>query len=581
MQMKYTEEKLNTFSKETLIQLFLTQQEQLSEIDGKLQLVLEQLAVMNQNRFGRKTEQMPVPEQLAFTDVDGELVLFNEAEVLAALDEREKETTVKKRPVKEKGKREEDLSGIPVVKVEHYLTEKELEELFGKAGWKQLPDEIYKRYRFIPAKVEVEEHHVGVYASKEGDTMKKAPHPACLLRGSLVSPSLEAAVLNGKYINAVPFARLEKEFGRYGLAITRQNMANWTIECADRYLAVFYDYLHKYIYKSPVIHADETHVLVRKDGREAGSKSYMWVYRTGEKEKKAVILYEYQKTRKADHPERFLKDYKGICVTDGYQVYHKLGEEKEGLTIAGCWAHARRRYDEAVKALPSKSRKSSIAWQALEQIQMIYHVDNTLKELKPEERKKRRQSSVKPLVEAYFAWVKEKKADGRISEKSKAGRGLSYSINQEKYLKVFLEDGNVPMDNNAAERAIKNFCIGRKNWLIIDTIRGAQSSAIIYSIAETAKANNLKPYEYFEYLLEEISQHMEDTDLSFCENLLPWSTSLPEKCRKPEKNKTAKRRSKFSQGTRYLPLTCESYCTAIFLCKHKKAVTKTFHCSIV
>lgn len=190
MQMKYTEEKRNTFSKETLIQLFLTQQEQLSEIDGKLQLVLEQLAVMNQNRFGRKTEQMPVPEQLAFTDVDGELVLFNEAEVLAALDEREKETTVKKRPVKKKGKREEDLSGIPVVKVEHYLTEKELEYLFGKAGWKQLPDEIYKRYRFIPAKVEVEEHHVGVYASKEGDTMKKAPHPACLLRGSLVSPHL-------------------------------------------------------------------------------------------------------------------------------------------------------------------------------------------------------------------------------------------------------------------------------------------------------------------------------------------------------------------------------------------------------
>ena len=535
MQMKYTEEKLNTFSKETLIQLFLTQQEQLSEIDGKLQLVLEQLAVMNQNRFGRKTEQMPVPEQLAFTDVDGELVLFNEAEVLAALDEREKETTVKKRPVKEKGKREEDLSGIPVVKVEHYLTEKELEELFGKAGWKQLPDEIYKRYRFIPAKVEVEEHHVGVYASKEGDMMKKAPHPACLLRGSLVSPSLEAAVLNGKYINAVPFARLEKEFGRYGLAITRQNMANWTIECADRYLAVFYDYLHKYIYKSPVIHADETSVLVRKDGREAGSKSYMWVYRTGEKGKKAVILYEYQKTRKADHPERFLKDYKGICVTDGYQVYHKLGEEKEGLTIAGCWAHARRRYDEAVKALPSKSRKSSIAWQALEQIQMIYHVDNTLKELKPEERKKRRQSSVKPLVEAYFAWVKEKKADGRISEKSKAGRGLSYSINQEKYLKVFLEDGNVPMDNNAAERAIKNFCIGRKNWLIIDTIRGAQSSAIIYSIAETAKANNLKPYEYFEYLLTEIPKHMDDKNSNFLEELLPWSETLPENIRKQKK----------------------------------------------
>ena len=159
-------------------------------------------------------------------------------------------------------------------------------------------------------------------------------------------------------------------------------------------------------------------------------------------------------------------------------------------------------------------------------------------------------------MEAYFAWVKEKKADGRISEKSKTGRGLSYSINQEKYLKVFLEDGNVPMDNNAAERAIKNFCIGRKNWLIIDTIRGAQSSAIIYSIAETAKANNLKPYEYFEYLLEEIPQHMEDTDLNFSvKTCYRGQQVFLKSAESQRKNKTAKRRSKFSQGTRYLPLT--------------------------
>ena len=145
----------------------------------------------------------------------------------------------------------------------------------------------------------------------------------------------------------------------------------------------------------------------------------------------------------------------------------------------------------------------------------IYHVDNTLKELTPEERKKRREDSVKPLVEAYFAWVKEKKKDGRIAEKSKTGKGLSYSLNQEEYLKVFLENGNVPLDNNA--------------------IRGAQSSAMIYSIAETAKANHLKPYEYFEYLLEEIPKHMDDKDLSFCEDLLPWSPNLPGKCRKTEK----------------------------------------------
>ena len=139
---------------------------------------------------------------------------------------------------------------------------------------------------------------------------------------------------------------------------------------------------------------------------------------------------------------------------------------------------------------------------------------------------------MKPLVEAYFAWVKEKKADGRISEKSKAGRGLSYSINQEKYLKVFLEDGEVPIDNNASERAIRGFCVGKKNWQMIDTINGARTSAMIYSIAETAKANNLKPYDYFEYLLEEIPKHMEDTDRSFLEDLLPWSENLPAHIRK-------------------------------------------------
>lgn len=322
--------------------------------------------------------------------------------------------------------------------------------------------------------------------------MTKAPHPVSLLRGSLVSPSLEAAVLNGKYINGVPFARLEKEFSRYGLAITRQNMANWTIECAERYLGVFYDYLHRYIYQSLVIHADETSVLVRKDGRDAGSKSFMWVYCTGGGEEKAVILYEYQKTRKADHPEKFLKDYEGVCVTDGYQVYHKLAKEKGNLTVAGCWAHARRRYEEAVKALPVKSRKSSLAWQALEQINMIYHVDNTLKELTPEERKKRRQDSVKPLVEAYFAWVKEKKKDGRIAEKSKTGKGLSYSLNQEEYLKVFLENGNVPLDNNAAERAIRNFCIGRKNWVIIDTKRKKLH-------LKQAGFDNLKTFEGYDF----------------------------------------------------------------------------------
>ena len=535
MALEYTEEKLNSLDKETIIQLFLSQQEQLKQIDQTLQLVLEQVADLKRHRFGRSSEKHETEAQISFMEVDGKIVFFNEAEAVA--EEESGETAgiaTRQKPQKRQGKREEDLSGLPVVVIEHSMSEEELEERFGKDGFKQLPDEVYRRYGFIPAKVEVEEHHVKVYAGKKTDEIVRAPHPECLLRGSLVSPSLEAAVMNAKYVNAVPFYRQEQEFERYGLHISRQNMANWTIQCADRYLAILYDYLHEKMYSYHVLQADETPVLVNKDDRPAGTKSFMWVYRTGRMyTDHQIVLYEYQKTRNASHPREFLKDFNGICVTDGYQVYHTIETEREDLKIAGCWSHARRRFDEAVKALPKATRKDSRAYLALTMIQAIYREEKRLKDLPAEERKLRRQLSVRPLVEAYFTWARENIL--KVPQKSKTWEGLNYSINQEKYLKVFLDDGEVPMDNNAAEQSIRGFCIGKKNWVMIDTIAGAKSSAIIYSIAETAKSNNLKPYDYFEYLLSEIPKHLDDTDRSFLDDLLPWSPNLPANCRKPGK----------------------------------------------
>ena len=536
MALKYTEEQLNSLDRETLTRLFLSQQEQLENIDHTLQLVLEQMADLKRHRFGRSSEKHETEGQVSFMEVDGKIVFFNEPEAVAAEESTEEPENVSRtRPKKKQGKREEDLDGIPVVVVEHSMTDGELEDKFGKDGWKQLPDEVYRRYRFTPAKIEVEEHHVKVYAGKETEEVIKAPHPQTLLRGSLVSPSLEAAVINAKYVNAVPLYRQEQEFERYGLHISRQNMANWTIQCADRYLAVLYDYLHEKLYGYHVLQADETPVLVNKDGRPAGSKSYMWVYRTGRMyTERQVVLYEYQKTRNASHPREFLKDFNGVCVTDGYQVYHTIEGEREDLRIAGCWSHARRRFDEAVKALPKQKQKDSRAYLALTMIQAIYQEEKQLKDLPAGERKDRRQLSVKPMVEAYFTWVRENLP--KVPSKSKTWEGFHYSLNQEKYLKVFLDDGEVPMDNNAAEQSIRGFCIGKKNWVMIDTIAGAKSSAIIYSIAETAKTNNLKPYDYFEYLLTEIPKHLDDTDRSFLDDLLPWSPSLPANCRKPDKS---------------------------------------------
>ena len=533
MAVNYTEEQLNSVDKSFLIQLLLQQQEQLNALtkelhtsNEKMQLLMEQVILGKQNRFGRSSEKMEDTSQICFCEVDGTIVFFNEAEAVCDLNAAEPDDLELKSPKqpKRKGKKEADLSGLPVRRIDHYLSEEELEAEFGVRGWKQLPDAISRKYHFVPAKAEVEEHHIGVYASKTDEHMVKADHPKALLHGSLVSPSLGAAIINGKYVNAVPLYRLEQEFQRYGLQITRQNMANWCIRLAEEYLSVLYDHLHKVLYSYHVIQADETPVLVNHDGRKAGSKSWMWVYRSGHLyQDRQIVLYEYQQTRNASHPREFLKGYDGICVTDGYQVYHTLEKELEELTIAGCWVHCRRRFDEALKLVPKSYQKESNAFLLMKQIQAIYREEGKLNDLSSDERLKQRQVVIKPLVDAFFTYLKTI----NVSKKDKFGDAIGYALNQEKYLRVFLTDGDVPIDNNASERAIRGFCIGKKNWQMIDTINGAKSSAIIYSIVETAKANNLKPFDYVQYLLEEIPKHMNDRDCSFLENLLPWSEKLP------------------------------------------------------
>lgn len=543
MTIKYTKEQLNKFDKDLLIELFLGMQGQMEELsrqtqalNDRMQLMMEQMVLFQKNRFGRSSEKMADSEQIRFMEVDGTIVFFNEAEAVCDLDAPEPDDLELKAPKKKKqpGKKAADIAGLTVKRIDHYLKEEELTAEFGENGWKQLPDAISRCYQFIPVNVVIEEHHIGVYSSKLDEHMIKAPHPRNLLHGSLVSPSLAAAVINGKYVNAVPLYRLEKEFERYGLAITRQNMANWMIRLGEEYLGTMYDYLHKLLYDYHVIQADETPVLVNKDGRPAGSQSYMWVYRSGFMYRdRQIILYEYQQTRNASHPREFLRDYTGICVTDGYQVYHTLEKERENLKIAGCWVHCRRRFNDALEVIPKAHRKESILHLIMKQIQAIYREEGKLSDFSTEDRLMQRQLVVKPLVDAFFAYLKQN--EPKIPKNGKIREAFTYALNQESYLKVFLEDGDVPIDNNASERAIRGFCIGKKNWEMIDTVNGANSSAIIYSIAETAKANNLKPFDYFEYLLTEIPKHVDDKNIDFLAELLPWSDMLPENIRKPQK----------------------------------------------
>lgn len=534
MSKKYTAEELNSCSKEMVIELFLSVQDQLDKSNHNIELLIEQMKIANQKRFGRSSEK------LSNELIEGQLNLFNEAEAMTATTytpEVDIDDVVKSQPVskpkRHKGQRDENLEGLPVEVITHELDDEKLDSIF-KTKPKRLPDEVYKRLKHIPAKYVVEEHHVAVYAGTDNEgneRIVKADRPASLFRNSIATPSIVSAILNGKYVNALPLYRIEQEFNRNDIKLHRQVMASWTIKVAENYLSLLYDYLHREIYNYHVLQADETPVEVTKDGRPAGSKSYMWVYRTGKMyTENPIVLYEYQKTRNTSHPREFLKDYQGVVVTDGYQVYHTLDKEYETLTIAGCWSHSRRRFANVVKSLGKDKAKDTLANDALKQIGAIYKLEESFKELTSEERLKQRQLIVKPLVEAFFAWVKEHQND--VPAKSETGKGLSYCISQEKYLKVFLEDGEVPMDNNAAEQAIRGFCIGKQNWHLIDTIDGAKASAIIYSIAETAKANNLKPYDYFEHLLTVMPEHMDDKNIDFLQDLLPWSEKLPENCRK-------------------------------------------------
>lgn len=528
---KLTPEQLDKMDKRALIAIISSQQDQLKSINAQLNFLAEQIALMNQRSFGRKTEKADqIPHQMSlFEDND----VFNEAE---ATSDKSKEPDIKEVVIsgytrKQKTKREEKLKDLPARIYEYKLHKDVLAELFPD-GYKELPPETYKRLSVIPQQFMVDEYHIHVYASKNNDgTIIKAERPADLFRTSIATPSLLSMFITNKYSKHMPIERQVKDMQDYGVNLGSNTVSNWMIKSSEKYFSILYDELRDQLIKgSDVIHADETPFEVVQDGRSAGSKSYMWVYRNGACDsKKPIILFDYQKTRKTDHPEQFLKNFNGVAVTDGYQVYHSLEKKREGLLVAGCWVHAKRKFAEVAKAVDANKSESIIAVEATKRISALFHLDNQLDNLSKSERKKQRQRTIKPKVDEFFAWAKETVL--KLPSESATAKGLNYCINQEHFLRVFLSRGDVPMDNNLAEQAIRPFTLGRKNWVIIATPKGAGASAILYSLVETAKANNLRLNDYFEYLLTELCQHHKDKDTSYLQDLLPWSKKVQKEFR--------------------------------------------------
>ena len=524
---RYTASELKQLSKEDMISLVMQLQKQNAFFE-------ERLAASNAARFGRKTETL---------EALGQLNLFNEVETAA--DEKAAEPAIisKASGKKQKGKRKQDLSKLPRTVVSHELSDAELTEVFGTNKWTRLADEVYCKVEYHPAWQEVLEHHVAVYAGKKNNsderTVVRAKHSVDLIEKSIATPSLVAAVMNAKYVNAMPLYRIEQEFQRQDLNISRQNMANWVILSTDRCLSKMYDLLHKKLCGQHVIQADETTVKVVRDGRSAQSNSYMHVFRTGEfQTENPIILYKYAPNRGHQVAAAFLTDFSGFMESDAFSGYKTLERENSRIRACFCWAHARRDFANAIKALKPEEKalaRGSVAETALEKIAEIYRLENELKTLTPKERLCRRQKDIAPLVEDYFAWVKQESRKPVLSEYTTSG--LRYSLNQEQQLRMFLTDGEIPIDNSATERAIRPFTVGRANWHLIDTPKGAEASAIVYSIVETAKANHLKPYEYLEFLLQQISTHLysgnyNPEDDTYLEKLLPWAQEIPQRCRK-------------------------------------------------
>ena len=536
---KFTPDELNTMDHETKNDVICQMQDRLDKLEHDYENLMEQIRLANQQRFGRQTEKLE--------DIAGQLSFFNEAE--ANCDESAPEPTIEAvvdaamkppRKAKKKGQREEDLKDFPQEEIPHDVPEKKLNETFGEGNWKSMPDEVFWQLRFEPARWIAEKHVVKVYVGTDGlhqDEFLRGDHPVTLFRGSIATPSLEAAIINSKYVNSNPLDRIARDFQTNGLNLSKQTMSNWTIRSAERYFLPVYELMKKRQLEAHVNQCDETPLEVIHDGRPAGSKSYMWVHLTGELSPvPTIIVYEYQKTRNSDHPKAYYKDFKGVLMTDGLEQYHKLARDLEGVTNANCLAHARRHFANAIKAIGKENQKairSSVAYKALVRLGAIYDLERALKDLTPKERLKERQASIKPLVEEFFAWIREIQADQTVLPKGETAKGLNYCLNQEEYLKVFLTDGEVPIDDSASERALRNFTIGRKNWMTINTIRGAQASAVIYSITETARANNLNVYYYLEHLLTELpplirkNGNIEESKL---EPLMPWSKTHPADC---------------------------------------------------
>ena len=502
-------------------------QHELEIANAKIKWYEEQFKLSVAKKYGKSSDS--VDEQLSF---------FNEAEVSKRPEKEEptlEEITYKRK--RKKGTNKPSFEDLPIERVEYEIPEEEqvCEECACKMH--EMSVETRKELKVIPPQVCIVEHVRKVYSCRECEKTGErtpiitAPMPEPVISGSFVSPSLLAYLMYQKYCAALPLDRQEKIFAHFGIEISKQSMSNWIIKGSELWLEPFFERLKREILKETFIQADESTLRVlTKDGSPTSSKSYMWLYKSGNFGKK-IALYEYQPSRSGKHPKNFLKGFVGFLQTDDYAGYNTV----ENITRVGCFAHARRYFTDALKILPKEAEiESTHAHEALKYFGEIFHLEKQWRELSSDERQKIRNIELKPVLEAYLSWLQA--VQPKVVKKSKLGQAINYSLSNWELLSNVLKDGQCELSNNDAERAIKPFVIGRKNYLFCKSPHGAKASAMIYSVVETAKMNNLNPFYYLKYLFEQLPNTRLGSPVAL-DHLLPWSETLPKECRKPLNSK--------------------------------------------
>ncbi|WP_269490054.1 IS66 family transposase [Alkalilimnicola ehrlichii] len=477
--------------------------------------MFEQIRLLLDSRFGPSTERYHVDQQQ---------LQFDEAEQYADAPVTEPEAeaaqageTAPSVPAKRRnrGGRVRLPAELPRVEVVHDIPEAQRYCPHDGSELTCIGEEVTEQLDVIPARVQVRRHIRRKYACRcceEGvHTASMPPQP---LPRSMASPGLLAYIATAKYEYGLPLYRQAKGFERKGIPLPRNTLARWMVGVGEL-LTPLGQALQDHLLAQPLIHMDETTVQVNTEpGRTASSTSYMWVQRGGPPGEQ-VVRYDYDTSRSGRVPQRLLGDYAGVLVTDGYEGYAQVVREN-GITHAGCWAHARRKFVEAQKVQP-KGKTGKADW-ALSLIGKLYRVEREGKTLDPEDRLVLRQQQSRPLIDKLQRWLE--KSITQVPPKTAIGKALRYLQTQWPRLTRFLDDGRIPLDNNPAENAIRPFVVGRKNWLFSHTTQGAAASAMIYSVIETAKANGLEPYEYLEDVLTRLPAA--DTDQAI-QALLPWN----------------------------------------------------------